>query len=91
MPENVDEQSGGNESTHSLDNELGGFNVPMMRTPGVKKAIDTTNENLCHSTQEKNLISRFGYNDYMAQHYAFMMKVASAQEPECFSAAARDP
>ena len=50
----------------------------------------TAYENLCRSTQEKNVISRFGYNDYMAYHYAFMMKVAIVREPENFAEAAQD-
>ena len=59
-----------NESTHSLDSEFGGFNVPI----GVKKALTSANEKLCRSTREKNLVRRFGYNDYMAYDYAFMIR-----------------
>ena len=69
-----------NESTHSLNIEFGGFDVPI----GVKKALTSANEKPCLSTREKNPVSRFGYNDYMAYHYAFMMKVAIAREPEMF-------
>ena len=43
------------------------------------------------STREKNVVSRFGYNDYMAYHYAFMMKVATILDPENFFEAAKDP
>ena len=39
----------GNESTHSLDNEYGGLDVPIMRTPRAKKVFIKTNEQLCHS------------------------------------------
>ena len=56
----------------SLDSELGGFDVSI----GAKKALISANEKLRRSTREKNPVSRFGYNDYMAYHYAFMMKVA---------------
>ena len=48
-------------------------------------------ENLHRSIREKNLVSLFGYNDYMAYHYAFMMKVAVVREPESFTEAAKDP
>ena len=91
MPEYEDDHFDDNESTHSLDIEFGGLNVPIIRRPGVKKAIATTNEKLRHSTGEKNPVSRFDYNDYMAYHYAFMMKVAIVREPETFSKAAKDP
>ena len=62
-----------------------------MRIPGVKKALASTNEKLRHSNREKNLITRFDYNEYMAHYYAFMMKVATKQEPESFTEATRDP
>ena len=76
-----------NESIHSLESEFGGFDVPIE----VKKALTSANEKLCRSTREKNLVSRFGYNDYMAYHYAFMMKVATVREPKMFSEAVKDP
>ena len=65
----------------SPDVEYVGLDVPSIRTLGVPR----------HSTQEKNVVSRFGYNDYTAYHYAFMMKVVTIQEPETFSEAAKDP
>ena len=79
MPEYED--SDGNDSTHSLDSEYGGLDVPIMRTPGAPH----------HSTREKNVVSRFGYNAYMAYHYAFMMNVATVREPKTFFKAAKDP
>ena len=33
--QNEDDQYDNNESTHSLDNEFGAFDVPLMRTPSV--------------------------------------------------------
>ena len=57
MPEYEDDQSNDNESTHSLDNELGAFDVPIMRTHGMKKVIAMANEKLRCSTQGKNLVS----------------------------------
>ena len=41
--------------------------------------------------REKNPVSRFGYNDYMAYHYGFFMKVAVVCELESFFEAAKDP
>ena len=77
MPEYEDDHFDDNESTHSLDNEFGGFDEPIIRSPGVKKVLTSANEKLRRSTREKNPVSRFGYNDYMAYHYIFMMKVAT--------------
>ena len=87
MAEYEDDRFDDDASTHSLDSELGGFDVPI----GAKKALISANEKLRRSTREKNPVSRFGYNDYMAYHYAFMMKVATVREPETFSEAAKDP
>ena len=51
---------------------------------------ESANEKLHRSSQEKNPVSRFSYNDYMAYHYAYMMKVTSVWEPEMFSEATKD-
>ena len=56
--------------------------VPIMRTPGVKKALILTNEKLRRSSQVKTQVTRYAYNDYMVHHYAFVMKVAAEQETE---------
>ena len=79
MPEY--EGSDGNESPQSLDSEHGGLDFPIMRTPRPSH----------RSTKEKNIVSQIGYNDYMAYHYAFMMKVVIVREPETFSEATKDP
>ena len=91
MPKYEDDPSDDNESTQSLDIKLGAFDVPLMRSPGVQKALTSANEKLRRSTREKNPISRSGYNDYMAYHYAFMMKVTSDREPESFAKPAKNP
>ena len=62
MQEYEDDHFDDNESTQSLDSEFGGFNVPI----GVKKALTSANEKLHLSTREKNPVSRFAYNNYMA-------------------------
>ena len=87
IPEYEEDHFDDNESTHSLNSEFGGFDVPIR----VKKALTSANEKLRRSTREKNPVSRFGYNDNMAYHYAFMMKVTIVREPEIFSEAAKDP
>ena len=33
---------------------------------------------------------RYGYNEYMAHHYAYMTKVAEVCEPESYKEAAKD-
>ena len=71
MSEYEDDHFDDNESTHSLDSEYNGFDVPI----GAKKALISTNEKLRRSTREKNPVSRFGYNDYMVYHYAFMVRI----------------
>ena len=50
IPEYEDDHFDRNESTHSLDSEFGGFDVPIE----VKKARTSANEKLCRSTREKN-------------------------------------
>ena len=89
MPKYDDDHSDKNQSAHSLDSEYGGLDLPITKTPGAKKSLTTENEKLSRSNRENNPISRFGYNDYMANHFAFMMKVATAREPESFAEAAR--
>ena len=80
-----------NVSTHSLDSESEGLDISIIQTAGAQKALEAANENPRRSSREKNPVSRFGYNDYMAYHYAYMMKVTSVREPETFSKAAKDP
>ena len=75
MSEYKDDHFDDRESTQSLDSEFVSFNVPIK----VKEALSSANEKLCRTTREKNLVSQFNYNDYMAYHYAFMMKVAAVR------------
>ena len=53
MSEYEDDHFDDNESTHSLDNEFGSFDVPI----GAKKALISANEKLRRSTREKNPVS----------------------------------
>ena len=75
------EDTTNNASTHCPDSEPEGLDISIIQTDGAQKALEAANENP----------RRFGYNDYMAYHYAYMMKVTSVREPETFSAAAKDP
>ena len=79
-----------NASTHSLTNESEGLDISIIQTAGAKETLESANEKLCPSSREKNPVSRFGYNDYMAYHYTYMMKVTSVREPETFSEAAKE-
>ena len=90
MPEYKDDHFDDNKLTHSLDSEFDGFDVPIIRSPGVKKALTSANEKLRCSPREKNPVSRFGYNEDMAYHYAFMMKVSTIRKREIFSEATTD-
>ena len=80
-----------NASTHSLNSEFEGPDISSRQTAGAKKALESANEKLCRSSREKNPVRRFGYNDYMPYHYAYMIKVTSVREPETLSEAAKDP
>ena len=62
-----------------LDDEFEGHDIHVV---GVKKSQESPNEKPHCSTRKKNPINRYGYDEYMAYHYAFMMKVASVREPE---------
>ena len=57
IPEHEDNQSDENKLVHPLDIEYDGFDMPIMRTPRVKKVIAIANEKLHGSTHEKNPIS----------------------------------
>ena len=61
-----------------------------MRLESAKRALKSTNERLCRSSRQENPIIRYGYNVYMAHHYAYMTKVAKIQESESYAEAAHD-
>ena len=85
------EDTNDNASTHSLDSESEGLDILIIQRAVEKQTLESANEKLRRSSREKNPVSRFGYNDYMAYHYAYMMKVTSVRKPETFSEAAQDP
>ena len=71
-----------------LDDEFESLDI---LSDGVKQPLDSANDKLHRSTCEKNPVSRYGYDEYMTYHYAFMMNVASVREPETLSEAVKDP
>ena len=78
VEEHPDDQDS-DDSARLLDSEFG---VPIMCTPGVKKALKSTNEKLRRSSRAKTQVTRYAYNEFMAHHYALAMKVVAEQEPE---------
>ena len=50
----------------------------------------SANERLCRSSCQKNPVVRFGYNEYMEHHYAYMTCVAEVCEPETYVEAAKE-
>ena len=55
-----------------------------------EKASTSANEQLCRSTRQKNLVVRFGYNEYMAHLYAYMTHVPEVRERESYAEATKD-
>ena len=53
-----------------------------LRSNAPKRALKSANEKLHQSTHHKNLIVRYGYNEYMAHHYANMKKVVLNPQSE---------
>ena len=61
-----------------------------MKSASTEKASTSANERLLRSTRQKNPVVRFGYNEYMAHHYAYMTHVAKVREPESYTKAMKD-
>ena len=51
--------------------------LPIMRTPRAQKAWTKMVKKPRRFTREKNVVSQFCDNDYMAYHYAFTMKIVT--------------
>ena len=82
MPEyEVDHPDGSDSdaSARSLDSEFG---VPIMQTPGIKKALISAKIKHCRSSWVKNPITRYAYNEYLAHDYAFTINAAAEPKPE---------
>ena len=60
------------------------------KTETAKKGLKPGNGELRRSTRQKDPVMRYGYNEYMAHHYAYMTKVAEVREPESYAETAKD-
>ena len=49
------------------------------RSISAKDVIKSEEQELCRSTRQMYPMMRFGYNEYMAHHYAYMTKVAEVR------------
>ena len=72
------------------DSEGTGDGSSKVKTASTEKASTSANERLRRSTRQKNPVVRFGYNEYMAHHYAYMTRVAEVREPESYVEATKD-
>jgi hypothetical protein len=72
------------------DSETQGGGTSGEKSAPVEKASTLRNEKLRKSTPTRNPVVRFGYNEYMAHHYAYMTRVAEDREPESYDEAAED-
>ena len=61
-----------------------------MKSESAKRALKLANQKPCRSTRQKNLVMQYGYNEYMAHHYAYMIMVAEVHEPESYVEATKD-
>ena len=61
-----------------------------LRSDSAKMAMKSATKKLRRSASHKNPLIRYGYNEYVAHHYAYMMKVVLVCEPECFAEASQD-
>ena len=68
-----------------------GVESPRKRSKSVEKATKSTNLEFLRFTRQKNHVKRYGYNQYMVHHYAYMVKVATMPEPESYVEATKDP
>ena len=83
MPE-YEMQDQDESSDVSMDEEL---EMEVVKTPGVRKAIEAMVEKLRRSKRERKPVQHYGYDGYVAQHYAYMVNVKKDVEPTCFEEA----
>ena len=88
MPEYGTEKE---ESDRSISNTGENEDRPSKtKSESAKKALKSANEKLRRSTHQKHPVVRYGYNEYMGHHYAYMTKVAGVRELETYVEAAKD-
>ena len=73
---------------HESDSEKIDDGPSRAKYASAKKASTLANEKIHRSTCQKNPVVRFGYNEYMAHHYANMTRVTEVREPESYAEAA---
>ena len=61
-----------------------------MRSNAAKRALKSASEKLRPSTCHKKPVIRYGYNEYMAHHYAYMTKAVEVCELESYAEASQD-
>jgi hypothetical protein len=72
------------------DSEAQGAGTSGEKSVLVEKISTSGNERLRRSTRTKKPVERFGYNEYMAHHYAYMTRVVEVREPESYAEAAEN-
>ena len=72
------------------DSEGTGDGSSKPKPASTEKASTSGNERLRRSTRQNNPVVQFGYNEYMAHHYAYMTRVAEVCDPESYAEAAKD-
>ena len=80
------DESDQNESD-SGKNEEGALETKSETTEG---ALKSTNKKLHRSTRQKDPVKKYGYNEYMAHHYAYMTKVTEVREPKSYAEMTKD-
>ena len=75
------------DSDASLDDELG---IGALKISGMEKAMKDVDQKLRRSGRDKKTVERFGYDTYMAMHYAYMSKVVQIPDPNSFDEAKSD-
>ena len=63
---------------------------PTWRSIFAKGAIKSAEQKLCRSTHQKNPMMRFGYNECMVHHYAYMTRVVEVRDPESYTEAVKN-
>ena len=63
---------------------------PELRSESAKKALKMANEVLRQSSHQKNPVIRYGYNEYIVHHFAYMRKVAEIRNLESYAKEAYD-
>ena len=59
----------------------------VLKIPGVERAMKDANQKFRRSDTERKIVERYGYDTYMAMHYAYMSKVVQISYPTSFEEA----